>query len=127
MKLSKRVFVGLVLLAGLGVVLTMVWSAMVGPTEAQGETPSLSATFNQFDRSVDLTLSGGPDAWWFKINGGGCTSASGETVRNIRGYGSGTHYVKAYPGNGCGGQIAETTFTIDAPSLSATVNNDQFR
>ena len=107
----------LVALAGLAVILA------ASPVAAQ--TPALATTVDG-DRSVDLTLSNGPTEWWFRINSWGtCTAASGATVNNIRGYKAGTHPVAAYSDSGCGTEIAWTSFTIPAATLSAVVNNDR--
>ena len=66
------------------------------PSVALAQSASLTATRNA-DWSVDLTLSDGPNDWWFRINSWGtCTPASGTTFSNIRGYGAGTHSVWAY-------------------------------
>ena len=72
---------------------------------------TLAATVNG-DRSVDLTLTGGPGNWWFRIGSGTCTAATGTTFSNIRGYGVGTHSVGAYSDGGCGYHIASSSFTI---------------
>ena len=74
-------------------------------------TASLSAVVNN-DRSVDLTLTGGPSNWWFRIGSGTCTAATGTTFSNIQGYKAGTHSVNAYPDSGCGYHIASSSFTI---------------
>ena len=88
-------------------------------------TTSLATTVHS-DQSVDLTLSGGPNDWWFRINAGGtCTPATGTTFSNIRGYAPGTYSVWAYADSGCGSQIAASAFTIPTASLTATVHNDQ--
>ena len=89
--------------------------------------PALAATVND-DWSVDLTLTGWPDNWWFKIGWwGDCTAASGATVSNIRGYKSGWYVVGVYPASGCaaGSHIATDSFTIPTATLTATVNNDR--
>ena len=81
-------------------------------------TATLTATVNA-DRSVALTLTGGPSNWWFRINWWGtCTAASGNTVSNIQGYQPGTHAVAAYSDGGCNYHMAATTF--DLYSLSAS-------
>ena len=87
-------------------------------------SPSLSATVSS-DRAVSLTINNHSGNWWFKIeNWGTCTAASGNTVSNIRGYKAGTYNVWAYDDSNCSSQIASTSFTIQNPSLSATVNSD---
>ena len=87
-------------------------------------TATLTATVDS-DRSVDLTLSNGPSNWWFKINSWGtCTAVSGNSITGIRGYKPGTHTVRAYSNSNCANQVATTTFTISAASLTATVNSD---
>ncbi len=79
---------------------------------------TLTATVNT-DRSVDLTLTGGPNNWWFRINWWGtCTAASGNTVSNIQGYQPGAHAVAAYSDGGCNYHVAAATF--DLYSLSAS-------
>ncbi len=73
---------------------------------------SLTATVNS-DDTVYLTLSDGPDDWWFRI-GHGCHAVSGNrypTTGGIGGY-TGTHTVTAYSDNTCTTQIASTTFTV---------------
>ena len=78
---------------------------------------SLTATVNS-DRSVDLTLSGGPGNWWFKIAGyGTCTAASGTSFDNIRGYAPGSYPVWAYSDSACVFDFASASFTI--PPLAA--------
>ena len=84
---------------------------------------SLSATVND-NVSVDLTLSDGPDDWWFRIGSGTCTPVNGTTISGIGGYPPGNYNAKAYSNSGCSNQVAETTYTIIAISLSATVRND---
>ena len=81
------------------------------------QAASLAATVNT-DRSVDLTLTGGPGNWWFRINYWGTCTAAGDTVSNIAGYQDGTHAVAAYSDSGCNYHMAATTFTIRAPSVS---------
>ena len=81
-------------------------------------TATLTATVNN-DRSVALTLIGGPSDWWFRINWWGtCTAASGTTVSNIQGYRPGAHAVAAYSDGGCNYHVAAATF--DLYSLSAS-------
>ena len=123
--MSKMVFIGLALLAGLAVALTVVWSDPVGPTEAEEATPSLSATFNQADWSIALTLSDGPTDWWYTRTGSvRCYEVSGNTVKE--------HLPKprqytftAYSDGGCSAQLATTTVTVPTPTLTATVNDDR--
>ena len=93
---------------------------------AQANTPSLSATVND-DRSVTLTLSNGPSDWWFIVRQGSCTAATGTTAAGGRGYDPQftPHPVKAYSDGECSTQIADTSFTIPASSLTAAVNNDK--
>ena len=98
-------------------------TALAIASDAQAQSTSLTATVNG-DKSVDLALSNGPTDWWFRINSGTCTAVSGTAVNGIQGYQPGNHWVKAYSDNGCNTQIAETTFTIVAASLTATVNAD---
>ena len=87
-------------------------------------TATLAATVNS-DRSVDLTLTGGPTNWWFRIGSfGTCTAATGTTFSNIRGYAAGTYYVGAGSDSACTDHVATTTFTIPAATLATTVNND---
>ena len=88
-------------------------------------TATLAATVNS-DHSVDLTLSNGPNNWWFRINSWGtCTAATGTTVSNIQGYKAGTHSVDAYSDSGCHTKIASSSFTIPTATLAATVNSDR--
>ena len=87
-------------------------------------TATLAATVNG-DRSVDLTLTGGPSNWWFRIKSwDACTAVSGTTVSNISGYKAGTHTVNAYSDSGCDYHIASSSFTIPSAALAATVNGD---
>ena len=72
---------------------------------------TLAASVNS-DRAVSLTLTGGPSSWWFRINGGSCTGASGSTFSNIRGYAPGSYYAEAFSNSGCNYKITTTTFTI---------------
>ena len=87
-------------------------------------TASLSATVND-DWAVDLGMSDGPSPWWFKIDNGGCTQATGTAYNGIRGYTTGTHGVKAYLDGSCATQVATASFTVPTASLSATANYDQ--
>ena len=87
-------------------------------------TATLAATVNN-DRSVDLTLTGGPSNWWFRIGGGSCTAVSGTTVSGISGYQSGTYNVNAYSNSGCNYHVASSSFTIPTITLATTVNNDR--
>ncbi len=88
-------------------------------------TPSLTATVHG-DKSVDLAISNHTGNWWFRINSWGtCTAVTGNSITGIRGYNLGTHSVWAYSDSSCGSQIAATTFTISAASLTATVNSDR--
>ena len=116
---TRWVWLAAMLLALLAVALVFFPS----PTSAQ--SASLTATVNN-DRSVDLDLSNGPADWWFRINSWGtCTAVSGTSVNGIQGYKPGTHSVTAYSDNDCDTQLAETSFTIPAASLAATVNSDR--
>ena len=72
---------------------------------------TLAASVNS-SRAVSLTLTGGPSSWWFRINGGTCTGASGATFSNIRGYAPGSYYAEAFSNSGCNYKITTTTFTI---------------
>ena len=89
---------------------------------------ALAIAVDPSDRSVDLTLTGGPVNWWFKIGWWGtCTAASGTGVSNIRGYQSGSYVVAVYPAAGCaaGDHITAESFTIPTATLSTTVNTDR--
>ena len=89
---------------------------------------SLAIAVDASDRSVDLTLTGGPTNWWFKIGWWGtCTAASGTTFDNIRGYQSGSYIVAVYPAAGCahGSHITAESFTIPTATLSTAVNDDR--
>ena len=75
-------------------------------------TATLTATV-QSDDTVYLTLSDGPDDWWFRI-GHGCHATSGNrypTTGGIAGY-TGTHTVTAYSDSSCTTQIATASFTV---------------
>ena len=89
--------------------------------------PTLTITVND-DRSVDLTLAGGPTDWWFRIGWwGNCTAASGTSVNGIRGYPSGSYIVAVYPDSKCefGEHITAESFTIPTATLTATVQSDR--
>ena len=96
------------------------------PPSAQAQqNASLTATVHG-DKSVDLAISNHTGNWWFKINSWGtCTAVTGNSITGIQGYKPGTHSVWAYSNSNCGDQIAATTFTISAASLTATVNSDR--
>ncbi len=88
----------------------------------------LAIAVDSSDRSVDLTLSGGPSNWWFRIGlWGNCTAATGTTVSNIRGYQSGSYVVAVYPASGCvaGDHITAESFTMPTATLTTTVNTDR--
>ena len=122
---TRTIFIGLALVVGLAAMAAAVWSVQVGETHAEGtETATLSVTVDG-DGSVDLTLSNGPNPWWFRINGGRCVQVNGSTVSNIQGYKTGQHTVRAYSDSSCDVLLDGTTFTIpEPPSLSATVNEN---
>ena len=123
--MAKKVLTGLALLAGLAAVaLAAVWNGSVQPAQAQSNAATLTATVHQ-DRSVDLTLSGGPSNWWFVINGGTCTAVSGPTVSGIKGYKSGYHSARAFSDRRCYSYLTFTGFTIPSAALSTTVNNNR--
>ena len=95
-----------------------------GAQTASQNAPGLTATVHG-DKSVDLAISNHQGNWWFKINSWGtCTAVNGSTINGIQGYKPGTHTVWAYSDSNCGAQMAATTFTISAASLTATVNSD---
>ena len=87
-------------------------------------TATLATTLNS-DWSVDLTLTDGPNDWWFRISGGACTAATGATVGNIKGYRSGTYSVNAYSSSGCNYHIASSSFTIPTATLATTLSSDR--
>ena len=122
---TRTIFIGLALVVGLAAMAAALWSVQVGETHAEGtETATLSVTVDG-DGSVDLTLSNGPNPWWFRINGGRCVQVNGSTVSNIQGYKTGQHTVRAYSDSSCDVLLDGTTFTIpEPPSLSATVNEN---
>ena len=79
----------------------------------------------QSDKSVDLAINNHQGNWWFRIESwGSCTAVTGNSVNGISGYKAGTYNVKAYSNSNCGTEIAATSFTIPAASLSATVNSN---
>ena len=87
---------------------------------------SLAVTVNG-DRSVDLTLSNGPSPWYFRIDGGSCTTVNGTTVSGIKGYKPGFYSVGAFATAGCKDFLAVADFTIPDPppptaTLTTTVN-----
>ena len=88
---------------------------------------ALAIAVDSSDRSVDLTLTGGPTNWWFRIGWwGNCTAATGTTVSNILGYQSGSYIVAVYPAAGCafGSHITAESFTMPTATLTATVTDD---
>ena len=96
------------------------------PPDPPQNPPSLTATVDAGDLSVDLELANGPTDWWFRINWwGSCTAAPGTTVSNIQGYQVGTHPVTAYSDSSCATEIDATTFTIPEVALKITVNDDR--
>ena len=89
---------------------------------------ALAIAVDSSDRSIDFTLSGGPNNWWFRIGWwGNCTAAAGTTVSNILGYQSGSYIVAVYPAAGCalGSHITAESFTMPTATLAATVNDDR--
>ena len=89
---------------------------------------ALAIAVDSSDRSIDLTLTGGPSNWWFRIGWwGNCTAATGTTVSNILGYQSGSYIVAVYPAAGCafGSHITAESFTIPTATLTTTVNSDR--
>ena len=128
--LSRRLLPALALTLLALAALTAVLPASVALAQeqqpgAESQQPTLEAAVND-DRSVDLTLTGGPDPWWFRINSWGtCTPATGNTFDNIRGYAAGAHSVTAYSNSNCSSQIASVGFTIPTATLAATVKNDR--
>ena len=99
-------------------------SAQIASTTFTVPPLSFTATVDT-DWSVDLTLSNGPNSWWFRIGSGTCTAATGTTVSNIRGYAAGTHIVVATSDSGCSDHVATTAFTISTAALTTTVNDDR--
>ena len=86
-------------------------------------TASLATTVNP-GPSVDLTLTNGPNNWWFRINWwGSCTAVSGTSVNNIQGYKAGTHPVTAYSDSACNTEIASSSFIIPALALAVAVDS----
>ena len=78
----------------------------------------LTATTDLTDYSVDLGLANGPVNWWFHINSGTCTAASGTEVTGIRGYAVDTqHEVGAYADASCSQALAQTSFELPEPYL----------
>ncbi len=95
------------------------------PSPMSAQSASLAATVHG-DKSVDLAISNHTGNWWFRINSWGtCTAVTGNSITGIQGYNLGTHSVWAYSDSNCADQIAATTFTISAASLTATVNSDR--
>ena len=87
-------------------------------------TDNLTAELND-DWSIDLTLSGRSNGWWFRINSwGSCTAVTGDTVGGIKGYKPGTYGVLAYSDGDCDYQVGATTFTVPTPTLAAVVDAD---
>ena len=78
----------------------------------------LTATTDLTDYSVDLGLANGPGNWWFHINSGTCTAASGTEVTGIRGYAVDTqHEVGAYADASCSQALAQASFELPEPYL----------
>ena len=87
----------------------------------------LTATTDLTDYSVDLGLANGPGNWWFHINSGTCTAASGTEVTGIRGYAVDTqHEVGAYADASCSQALAQASFELPKPTLDAFWYSDNF-
>ena len=85
----------------------------------------LTATTDLTDYSVDLGLANGPVNWWFHINSGTCTAASGTEVTGIRGYAVDTqHEVGAYADASCSQALAQASFELPEASLGASWDYD---
>ena len=65
-----------------------------------------------------------PD-WWFRIDNGTCTKASGSSVSGIRGYSTGVPlYIHMYADGACTQFRGDTTYTMPVPEFTATVQAD---
>ena len=114
---TRWLWLAALLLALLAVALTF-----YPPPKILAQSASLTATVNP-NKSVDLAISNHQGNWWFRINSGSCTAVTGTSISGIKGYKPGTYSVKAYSNSNCGTEIADTTFTILATSLAATVDS----
>ena len=91
---------------------------VINVTVEDDETPPITLTATvDTDDSVDLSLANGPSNWWYKVNTGSCTAASGTSVTNITGAASGSNTVKAYSDSACSAQIATASFTTAPPGI----------
>ena len=93
---------------------------------AESQQPTLEAAAGW---TVTLTLTGHTSTnWWFRINWWGtCTPVTGSTsISGIGGYTGGPHDVRAYDNDQCSGDVlASATFTVQLPTLTATVDDDR--
>ena len=65
------------------------------------------------------------DDWWFRIDNGTCTKASGSLVSEIRGYSAGVPlYIHIYADGACAQFRGDTTYTMREPEFTATVQAD---
>ena len=97
-------------------------NSLAQTTFGSGSVPSLSASVS--DGVVTLTLSNYPHDWWYEIGWDGCKKVSSSASVEVRGYGnhSGeTLYIGAYLASNCYGYVDETSLTLPATSLSASV------
>ena len=94
------------------------------------DMPAISLSASVSDGAVSLRLGHYPTdwiGWWFRIDNGSCTQASGSTVGNIRGYGqpnAWTMTIRAYSDGGCANPLDTATLDMPATSLSASVSGD---
>ena len=65
------------------------------------------------------------DDWWFRIDNGTCTKASGMAASDIRGYSTGVPlYIHSYADGTCTQFRGDTTYTMPVPEFTATVQAD---
>ena len=90
--------------------------------------PRLSASVS--DGVVSIALSGAlsdyDSGWWFRINNGICSQASGSTVSGIKGYSrtyAWTLSISAYSDGGCANVLDSATLDMPAINLSASVSD----
>ena len=97
----------------------------VASTELQvGPTLKGMVTLNYYTLVIGLPYPSVAD-WWFRIDNGTCTKASGSGVGGIRGYSAGVPlYIHIYADGACAQFRGDTTYTMPVPEFTATVQAD---